>query len=174
MGLRKILTDKDPALHKVCRPVEKFDGRLHKLLDDMAETLEQANGVGLAAPQIGILRRVVLVDTGEEVLELINPTLLETSGEQVGAEGCLSVPGKYGLVKRPNYAKVRAQDRYGDWYEAEGEELIARCFCHELDHLDGIVYTEVMERFLTDRSLAGDDESCALCLWERRILRRPA
>lgn len=157
MGLRKILTDKDPALHKVCRPVEKFDGRLHKLLDDMAETLEQANGVGLAAPQIGILRRVVLVDTGEEVLELINPTLLETSGEQVGAEGCLSVPGKYGLVKRPNYAKVRAQDRYGDWYEAEGEELIARCFCHELDHLDGIVYTEVMDRFLTDEELAGDE-----------------
>ena len=158
MGLRKILTDKDPALHKVCRPVEKFDGRLHKLLDDMAETLEQANGVGLAAPQIGILRRVVLVDTGEEVLELINPTLLETSGEQVGAEGCLSVPGKYGLVKRPNCAKVRAQDRNGNWYEAEGEELIARCFCHELDHLDGIVYTEVMERFLTDEELAGDED----------------
>ena len=158
MGLRKILTDKDPALHKVCRPVEKFDGRLHKLLDDMAETLEQANGVGLAAPQIGILRRVVLVDTGEEVLELINPTLLETSGEQVGAEGCLSVPGKYGLVKRPNYAKVRAQDRYGDWYEAEGEELIARCFCHELDHLDGIVYTEIMERYLTDEELNAEAE----------------
>lgn len=158
MGLRKILTDKDPALHKVCRPVEKFDGRLHKLLDDMAETLEQANGVGLAAPQIGILRRVVLVDNGEKVLELINPTLLETSGEQVGAEGCLSVPGKYGLVKRPNYAKVRAQDRYGNWYEAEGEELTARCFCHELDHLDGIVYTEVMERFLTEEELAGDGE----------------
>ena len=158
MGLRKILTDKDPALHKVCRPVEKFDGRLHKLLDDMAETLEQANGVGLAAPQIGILRRVVLVDTGEEVLELINPTLLETSGEQVGAEGCLSVPGKYGLVKRPNYAKVRAQDRNGNWYEAEGEELIARCFCHELDHLDGIVYTEVMERFLTEEELNAEAE----------------
>lgn len=158
MGLRKILTDKDPALHKVCRPVEKFDGRLHKLLDDMAETLEQANGVGLAAPQIGILRRVVIVDTGEKILELVNPTLLETSGEQVGAEGCLSVPGKYGLVKRPNHAKVRAQDRNGNWYEAEGEELIARCFCHELDHLDGIVYTEVMERFLTEEELAGDED----------------
>ena len=158
MGLRKILTDKDPALHKVCRPVEKFDGKLHKLLDDMAETLEQANGVGLAAPQIGILRRVVLVDNGEKVLELINPTLVETSGEQVGAEGCLSVPGRYGLVKRPNYAKVRAQDRYGNWYEAEGEELTARCFCHELDHLDGIVYTEVMERYLTDEELAGDED----------------
>ena len=158
MGLRKILTDKDPALHKVCRPVEKFDGRLHRLLDDMAETLEQANGVGLAAPQVGILRRVVLVDTGEEILELINPTLLETSGEQGGAEGCLSGPGEYGLVKRPHYAKVRAQDRNGNWYEAEGEELIARCFCHELDHLDGIVYTEIMERFLTEEELAGDNK----------------
>ncbi len=158
MGLRKILTDKDPALHKVCRPVEKFDGRLHKLLDDMKETLIDANGVGLAAPQVGILRRVVLVDTGDEVLELINPSLLETSGEQVGAEGCLSVPGKYGLVKRPNYAKVRAQDRDGNWFEAEGEELIARCFCHELDHLDGILYTEVMERFLTEEELEAQEE----------------
>ena len=158
MGLRKILTDKDPALHKVCKPVEKFDWRLHKLLDDMADTLEEANGVGLAAPQVGILRRVVIVDTGEEILELVNPTLLETDGEQMGAEGCLSVPGKYGLVLRPYWAKVRAQDRYGDWYEAEGEELIARCFCHELDHLDGIVYTEVMERYLTEDELMGEDE----------------
>ena len=150
MGLRKILTDKDPALHKVCRPVEKFDWRLHKLLDDMKETLADANGVGLAAPQIGILRRVVIVDTGEEILELINPVMLETDGEQYGAEGCLSVPGKYGLVKRPYYAKVRAQDREGNWYEVEGEELIGRCFCHELDHLDGIIYTQVMDRWLTE------------------------
>lgn len=157
MGLRKILTDKEPALHKVCKPVTDFDRKLHKLLDDMKETLAKANGVGLAAPQVGILRRVVLVDTGEEVLELINPELLETDGEQTGPEGCLSVPGKYGLVKRPYYAKVRAQDRYGDWYEAEGEELIARCFCHEIDHLDGIIYTEVMERFLTDEELEADD-----------------
>ena len=126
MGLRKILTYKDPALHKVCRPVEKFDWRLHKLLNDM---------------------------TGEEILELVNPELVETSGEQCGAEGCLSVPGKYGLVKRPNYAKVRAQNRNGEWFETEGEALIARCFCHELDHLDGIVYTEVMERFLTEEEL---------------------
>lgn len=158
MALRKILTDKDPALHKACRSVEKFDGRLHRLLDDMRDTLAEANGVGLAAPQVGILRRVVVVDTGEDILELVNPTMLETSGEQEGAEGCLSVPGKYGLVKRPNYAKVRAQDRYGDWFEAEGEELIARCFCHELDHLDGIVYTEVMERFLTEEELMAEDE----------------
>ena len=158
MGIRKILTDKDPALHKVCKPVEKFDWRLHKLLDDMADTLEEANGVGLAAPQVGILRRVVIVDTGEEILELVNPTILETSGEQEGPEGCLSVPGKYGLVKRPYIAKVRAQDRYGEWYEAEGEELIARCFCHVLDHLDGIVYTQVMERFLSEEELQYDED----------------
>ena len=158
MGLRKILTDKEPALHKVCKPVVNFDGRLHKLLDDMHETLEDSGGVGLAAPQVGILRRVVLVDTGEEVLELVNPSLLETDGEQEGPEGCLSVPGKYGLVRRPNYAKVRAQDRNGDWYEYEGEELIARCFCHELDHLDGIIYTEKMDRFLTEEELATDEE----------------
>ena len=158
MGLRKILTDKEPALHKVCKPVEKFDRKLHNLLDDMAETLEEANGVGLAAPQVGILRRVVIVDTGEGILELINPELIETDGEQEGAEGCLSVPGKYGLVKRPYYAKVRAQDRNGEWFEAEGEELIGRCFCHELDHLDGILYTQVMERFLTEEELAADEE----------------
>ena len=158
MGIRKILTDKDPALHKVCRPVEKFDWRLHKLLDDMADTLAEANGVGLAAPPVGILRRVVIVDTGEEILELVNPVMLETDGEQYGAEGCLSVPGKYGLVKRPYYAKVRAQDRFGEWYEAEAEELIARCFCHELDHLDGIVYTEVMDRFLTEEELMADED----------------
>lgn len=153
MALRKILTDAEPALHKVCKPVEKFDKKLHTLLDDMRETLIQSGGVGLAAPQVGILRRVVLVDTEEEILELINPTLVQTDGEQVGAEGCLSVPGKYGLVKRPYYAKVRAQDRDGNWYEAEGEELIARCFCHELDHLDGIIYTEVMERYLTEEEM---------------------
>lgn len=157
MGLRKILTVQEPCLHKVCRPVEKFDGKLHKLLDDMKETLLDANGVGLAAPQVGILRRVVVIDIGDEILELVNPELLETSGEQEGAEGCLSVPGKYGLVKRPNFAKVRAQDRDGNWFEAEGEELIARCFCHELDHLDGIVYTEVMERYLTEEELNGED-----------------
>ena len=158
MGLRRILTDKEPSLHKVCKPVEKFDWRLHKLLDDMRDTLIDSNGVGLAAPQVGILRRVVLVDTGEEILELVNPTIIATDGEQTGAEGCLSVPGKYGLVTRPYYATVKAQDRYGDWYEVEGEELIARCFCHELDHLDGILYTEKMERFLTDEELEYDED----------------
>ncbi len=161
MGLRKILTDKEPALHKVCKPVTSFDNKLFKLLDDMAETLVDSGGVGLAAPQVGILRRVVLVDVGEEeseILELINPEMIETDGEQYGPEGCLSVPGKYGLVKRPYYAKVRAQDRNGEWFEAEGEELIARCFCLVLAHLDGIVYTEKMGRFLSDEELATDDE----------------
>ena len=157
MGLRKILTVEESALHKTCRPVETFDKKLHALLKDMEDTLVDSGGVGLAAPQVGILRRVVLVDTGEEILELINPTLVETDGEQEGPEGCLSVPGRYGLVKRPYIAKVRAQDRFGDWYEAEGEELIARCFCHELDHLDGIVYTQVMERFLTEEELEMDE-----------------
>jgi peptide deformylase len=156
MGIRKILTDADPALHKVCKPVEVFDRKLHKLLDDMADTLQKAEGVGLAAPQVGILRRVVIVDIGDELLELVNPSLVETSGEQIGAEGCLSVPGKYGQVKRPNYAKVRAQDRFGEWFEAEGEELIARCFCHELDHLDGILYTQVMDRLLTEEELEAE------------------
>ena len=160
MGLRKILTDKDPALHKVCKPVTNFDSKLFKLLDDMRDTLIESGGVGLAAPQVGILRRVVLVDVGmeeNEIVEFINPEMIETDGEQYGAEGCLSVPGKYGLVKRPMYAKVRAQDRNGDWFEAEGEELIARCFCHELDHLDGIVYTEVMDRYLTEEELNAEE-----------------
>ena len=153
MGIRKILTDKDPALHKTCKPVTDFNERLWKLLDDMKETLKESGGVGLAAPQVGILRRVVVVDTGEEIVELVNPSLLETSGEQYGPEGCLSLPGKYGLVKRPNVASVRSQDRNGNWFALEGEELTARCFCHELDHLDGIMFTEVMDRFLTDEEL---------------------
>ena len=160
MGLRKILTDKEPALHKVCKPVTNFDSKLFKLLDDMRDTLIESGGVGLAAPQVGILRRVVLVDVGmeeNEIVEFINPEMIETDGEQYGAEGCLCVPGKYGLEKRPMNAKVRAQDRNGDWFEAEGEELIARCFCHELDHLDGIVYTEVMDRYLTEEELNADE-----------------
>ena len=158
MAIRTIVKDGDPVLAKRCRPVEQFDARLEQLVTDMKETLKKANGVGLAAPQVGILRRVVVVDTGDGILELVNPTLIETDGEQVGPEGCLSVPGKYGLVKRPYYAKVRAQDRNGEWFEAEGEELIGRCFCHELDHLDGIVYTQVMERFLTEEELMSDEE----------------
>ena len=154
MGLRKILTVKEPSLHKMCRPVEKFDGKLHKLLDDMKETLLDAGGVGLAAPQVGILRRaVIVVDGNDEMLELINPEIIEQSGEQDGPEGCLSVPGRWGMVKRPNVVKVRAQDRDGEWFEAEGEGLIARCFCHELEHLDGHLFIEKAYRFLTQEEI---------------------
>ena len=150
MALRKIIKEGNPTLNKVCRPVTSFDDRLHTLIDDMRQTLEEANGMGLAAPQVSILRRVVLVDTGEEILELINPEIVSQSGEQDGLEGCLSVPGKYGRVKRPNVVRVRAQNRYGEWYEYEGEELVARCFCHELEHLDGHLYTEKAYHMLTE------------------------
>ena len=153
MALRTILTEGEETLYKKSREVVKFDDRLHELLDDMAETMNQANGVGLAAPQVGILRRVVVVHTGEEVLELINPEILETSGEQDGLEGCLSIPGRYGLVKRPNVVKIRAQDRNGDWYEAEGGGLIARAFCHEIEHLDGILYNKRAYKMLTQQEL---------------------
>lgn len=154
MALRNIVTVGDSVLNKVCRPVVLFNHRLHVLLDDMAETMEDANGVGLAAPQVGVLRRVVVIDLGEEgILELINPEIVSESGTQTGLEGCLSVPGQYGVVTRPNVVKVRAQDRDGNWFEAEGEGLIARAFCHELAHLDGHLYTEVAERMLTPEEL---------------------
>ena len=161
MALRNIVTEGDSVLNKVCRPVTAFDKRLHLLLDDMKETLEESGGVGLAAPQVGVLRRVVLVDDGEQILELITPEIVEESGSQTDLEGCLSVPGKYGIVTRPNVVKVRAQNRSGEWFEAEGEELTARCFCHELDHLDGRLYTEIAERMLTQEeleALAEEDE----------------
>ena len=160
MAIREIVTMGDSTLRKVCRPVTDFNAKLHRVLDDMLETVVDANGAGLAAPQIGLMRRICLVldEENEQFIELINPEIVSASGEQTGIEGCLSVPGKYGLVKRPYYAKVRAQDRNGDWYEAEGEELIARCFCHELDHLDGIIYTQVMERYLTEEELQFDEE----------------
>ena len=153
MALRKIMTEKDAALHKVCKPVTAFDGKLHRLLDDLAETLHEANGAGLAAPQVGILRRVVVVDVGDGLIELVNPEIVAQDGEQDGPEGCLSVPGKWGMVKRPNVVRVRAQDRNGQWFEAEGQELTARCFCHELDHLDGHLYTEKVSRFLTEEEI---------------------
>ncbi len=153
MALRKILTQEESALHKVCREVTKFDSKLHDLLDDMTETLYDANGVGLAAPQVGILRRVVVIDTGDEVVELINPKVIETSGEQDGMEGCLSVPGEYWLVKRPNVVKAQAQDREGNWFEIEAEGLIARCICHECDHLDGHLYTEIAYHKLTNEEI---------------------
>ncbi len=160
MALRNILTKEDPTLYKVSRPVTRFDERLHQLLDDMRETLATQAGVGLAAPQVGVLRRAALVietnvPEGEEeyVIELINPVVVECSGAQTGAEGCLSVPGEYGIVKRPEHVTVRAQDRNGEWFEVEGVGLTARCFCHEIDHLDGVVFTSLCERMLTQEEL---------------------
>ena len=154
MALRTILTDGDPALHKACRPVTNFDQRLHDLLDDLKETLANANGAGLAAPQVGILRRaVIVVDAEDNMLELVNPEIIAREGEQEGFEGCLSVPGRWGVVKRPMKAKVRAQDRNGNFFEVEGEEIVARCFCHELDHLDGHLFTELAGRLYTNEEL---------------------
>ena len=154
MALRTILTDGDPALHKACRPVTRFDEKLHVLLDDLKETLAQANGAGLAAPQVGILRRaVIVVDANDQMLELVNPEIISREGEQEGFEGCLSVPGRWGVVKRPMKARVRAQDRYGNFFEAEGEEIVARCFCHEIDHLDGHLFTELAGRLYTTEEL---------------------
>ena len=155
MALRKIVTQGDECLTKVCRPVKDFNKHLWELLDDMAETLADANGAGLAAPQVGVLRRVCLVLNPDDdtYLELINPEILEQSGEQEGLEGCLSVPGKWGIVTRPYTVRVRAQDRYGDWFEVEGEEIVARAFCHEIEHLDGHLYVEHIDHFLTEDEL---------------------
>ena len=150
MALRKILTRKDPVLAKVSHPVTKFDEKLCDLLDDMRETLIDSQGVGLAAPQIGILRRVVLVINSEdEILELINPEIVFTEGEQTGFEGCLSVPGLYGEVTRPYRVRVKAQDRNGNFFEVEDVELTARCFCHECEQLDGHLFTEHTDRLYT-------------------------
>lgn len=154
MALREIITQGDPVLGKICRPVEKFDQRLHDLLDDMKETLAESNGVGLAAPQIGILRRVVVVvDAEDNMIELVNPKIIAYEGEQTGLEGCLSVPGKYGVVTRPYKATVRAQDRNGEFFEVTGEEITARCFFHELDHLDGHLFVEHTDRLYTVEEL---------------------
>lgn len=154
MALRKIMVEGEPCLTKVCHPVTEFNKKLHDLLDDMKETLLDSQGVGLAAPQIGILRRVVVVmDENEEILELVNPEIVHTEGEQTGPEGCLSVPGKFGMVTRPMVVRVRAQDRDGCWYEAEDEGLTARCFCHELEHLDGHLFNEHVDHYLTDEEL---------------------
>ncbi|OUN25212.1 peptide deformylase [Pseudoflavonifractor sp. An85] len=160
MSLRTILTQGDPALEKVCRPVEQFDQKLHDLLDDMKETLIDSNGVGLAAPQIGILRRVVVVmDSEDNMVELVNPEMIASDGEQTGLEGCLSVPGKYGVVTRPATATVRAQDRNGNFFEVSGEGIVARCFCHELEHLDGHLFVEHTQRLYTVEELeAMEDE----------------
>ena len=154
MALRKIVLQGDESLTKVCRPVTDFNSRLHTLLDDMKETLLDSGGVGLAAPQVGILRRVCVVQNEEdEVIELINPEIIYTEGEQTGLEGCLSVPGKYGIVTRPEVVRVRAQDRNGDFFEVEDSDLTARCFCHEIEHLDGHLFVEHTNHLMTEEEL---------------------
>ena len=161
MAIRKILRDDDPALKKNSRPVTDYNRRLHTLVDDMRETLIEANGLGLAAPQVGVLRRVVLIvdlsieseSFDEQIIELVNPEIIECGGEQTGSEGCLSIPGVYGIVTRPEKVTVRANDRYGKLFDYEGTELTARAICHELDHLKGVLFTSVAERLLTEEEL---------------------
>lgn len=154
MALRKIVLQGDECLTKVCRPVTDFNSRLHTLLDDMTDTLMDSGGVGLAAPQVGILRRVcVVLNEDDEVIELVNPEIIFTDGEQTGLEGCLSVPGKYGVVTRPEVVRVRAQDRNGDFFEVEDSDLTARCFCHEIEHLDGHLFIEHTDRLMTEEEL---------------------
>ena len=154
MALRKIVLQGDDCLKKVCRPVTDFNARLHTLLDDMTETLIDSGGVGLAAPQVGILRRLcVVMNEDDEVIELINPEIIATEGEQTGLEGCLSVPGKYGVVTRPYVVRVRAQDRNGAFFEVEDEALTARCFCHEIEHLDGHLFIEHTDHLVSEEGL---------------------
>ena len=154
MALRRIALQGEECLAKVCRPVTEFNGRLHTLLDDMKDTLLDSGGVGLAAPQVGVLRRVcVVMNEDDEIIELINPEIIKTEGEQTGLEGCLSVPGKYGVVTRPNVVRVRAQDRDGIFFDVVDEGLTARCFCHEIEHLDGHLFVEHTDHLLTDEEL---------------------
>lgn len=148
MAIREIRLRGDDILSKVCKPVVKFDKKLHILLDDMYETMQAQEGVGLAAPQVGIIKRAVVIDVGDGVIELINPEIIETSGTQNGPEGCLSVPGVYGEVERPMHVKAKAQDRDGNWFEIEGDELLARAICHECEHLDGKLFTAIVTKYL--------------------------
>ena len=148
MALRQVRYKEDDVLYKECKEVKKFDEKLGILLDDMYDTMKKANGVGLAAPQVGILKRAVVIDIGDGRIELINPQIIATSGLQTGTEGCLSFPNVWGEVERPNYVKVKAFDRYGKEFELEGEELLARAICHECDHLNGIVFTSHVIRFV--------------------------
>lgn len=148
---RIVILGEDDVLRKKCRKVERFDDKLAELLDDMAETMYDANGAGLAAPQVGILKRVVTIDVGEGLIELVNPEIIETAGKKVDVEGCLSVPGKAGMVERPERVTVRAQDRRGETFEVTGVEMLAKCLCHELDHLDGVMYVDKMIEDVSDR-----------------------
>ena len=162
MAKLKIVKVGDEVLRKKCRPVEVINQRTLQLLDDMAETMRDAQGVGLAAPQVGVLRRIVVIEVEEgNLIELINPKIIAYAGEQDGTEGCLSVPNKWGTVKRPMHVTVRATNRHGEEFEITGSELLARAFCHEIDHLDGVLYADKAERMLTKeeiKELEDDDQ----------------
>lgn len=153
MALRNIVKEGDPILLKKCRPVEKFDKKLWELLDDMVETLEDSGGVGLAAPQVGIMRRICVIDVGDGAIEFINPVIVESDGEQEVQEGCLSCPGEFGIIRRPMHVKAKFNDRFGNTFELEGDELLAQAMCHEFDHLDGILFKTKVERMLTEEEL---------------------
>lgn len=154
MAQKKIIQKGDPTLNKKSHSVTQFDKKLHTLLNDMKDTLRIVGGAGLAAPQIGILRRVVIVvNEKDEMIELVNPEIIETSGKQEGLEGCLSIPGMWGMVTRPMHATVRAQDRNGNFFTVSGKEIVARCFCHEVDHLDGHLFDEHVDRLFTEKQL---------------------
>ena len=146
MAIRNIVKKGDDVLRKICRSQLNFDDKLAMILDDMKDTMYEADGVGLAAPQVGILRRFCIIDVGDGLIELVNPVIMEQSGSQIGQEGCLSVPNEYADVERPMYVKVRAQDRNGNNFVVEGEGLKARALCHEIDHLDGILYIDKVKR----------------------------
>lgn len=150
MAIRNIVREGDPVLQKICRPVTEFNERLWQLLDDMGETLHSADGVGLAAPQVGVLRRVFIMDFGEGIIEAVNPEIVDRKGTQEEAEGCLSCPGEYGITRRPKRVKLKAQDRFGKFFYMNGEDLVARCMCHENDHLDGVLFKQHVIRMLED------------------------
>ena len=158
MAIRTIRIQGDSVLEKKCREITEVTPKIEELIEDMLETMYEANGVGLAAPQVGVLKRLVVIDVGDGPIVMINPVILETAGEQTGSEGCLSLPGKAGIVTRPNYVKARFYDENMDEYEIEGEELLARAICHELDHLDGHMYTEKVEGPLKDVTYEEEDE----------------
>ncbi len=158
MAIRMVREQGEPVLRKKCKEVKEITPKILELLDDLAETMYEANGVGLAAPQVGMLKRMVVIDIGEGLFEFINPVILESSGSQTGNEGCLSVPGKMGQVTRPNYVKVQYLNRNGETVIAEGEELMARAICHELDHLEGKLYTDIVEGELMDAEEAEEEE----------------
>ena len=153
MALRKIVTEGDPILSKKCRPVEKFDKKLWQLIDDMIETLDESGGVGLAAPQVGVMRRVCVIDVGEGPVEFVNPEIVESEGEQEVQEGCLSCPEQFGIIRRPMRVRSRYQDRFGEEHTVEGEGLFAQAMCHEFDHLDGVLFKSKVIRMLTPEEL---------------------